>query len=134
MLIDLIKANRSYRGYDHSRAVTKDELLHLVEAARLCPSSVNMQPLKYFLACDSSTVATIQAETKWAKGLPELTLPHPGKEPTAFIVICQDTSIDANLSRFQRDVGIVAQTMLLTAVEMGLGGCMIGNFNAGIAP
>ena len=131
MLIDLIKANRSYRGYDHSRTVTKDELLHLVEAARLCPSSVNMQPLKFFLACDPTTVATIQAETKWAKGLPDLTLPHPGKEPTAFIVICQDTSIDANLSRFQRDVGIVAQTMLLTAVEMGLGGCMIGNFNAG---
>ena len=49
MLIDLIKANRSYRGYDHNRTVTKDELLHLVEAARLCPSSVNMQPLKYFL-------------------------------------------------------------------------------------
>lgn len=69
-------------------------------------------------------------ERKWAKGLPDLTLPHPGKEPTVFIVICQDTSIDANLSRFQRDVGIVAQTMLLTAVEMGLGGCMIGNFNA----
>ena len=131
MLIDLIKANRSYRGFDHSRIVTKDELLLLVEAARLCPSSVNMQPLKYFLAYDPATVATIQAETKWAKGLPDLTLPHPGKEPTAFIVICQDTNIDANLSRFQRDVGIVAQTMLLTAVEMGLGGCMIGDFNAG---
>ena len=28
-------------------------------------------------------------------------------------------------------MGIVAQTMLLTAVEMGLDGCMIGNFNAG---
>ena len=131
MLIDLIKANRSYRGYDHNRAVTKDELLHLVEAARLCPSSVNMQPLRYFLAYDPTTVATIQVETKWAKGLADLTLPHSGKEPTAFIVICQDTNIDANLSRFQRDVGIVAQTMLLTAVEMGLGGCMIGNFNAG---
>ena len=25
----------------------------------------------------------------------------------------------------------MAQTMLLAAVEMGLGGCMIGNFNAG---
>ena len=130
MLIDLIKANRSYRGYNHSRTVTKDELLKMVEAARLCPSSVNMQPLRYFLACDPATVATIQAETKWAKGLPDIHLPHPGKEPTAFIVICQDTSIDANLSRFQRDVGIVAQTMLLTAVEMGLGGCMIGNYDA----
>lgn len=131
MLIDLVKANRSFRGYDHSRKVTREELLEMVEAARLCPSSVNVQPLKYFLAYDPDVVSTVQAETKWAKGLPELTLPHPGKEPTAFIVICQDTAIHENLSRFQRDVGIVAQTMLLRAVEMGLGGCMIGNFNAG---
>ena len=62
MLIDLIKANRSYRGYDHSRTVTKDELLKMVEAARLCPSSVNMQPLRYFLTCDPTTVATIHDE------------------------------------------------------------------------
>jgi nitroreductase len=129
MLIDLIKSNRSYRGYDHSRQISREELLSMVEAARLCPSSVNIQPLRYFLACDPATVATIQSHTRWAKGLPDIHLPHPGKEPTAFIVICQDTSIDANLSRFQRDVGIVAQTMLLTAVEMGLGGCMIGNFS-----
>ena len=130
MLIDLIKANRSYRGYNHSRTVTKDELMKMVEAARLCPSSVNVQPLKYFLAYTPDVVDVIQAHTRWAKGLPDIHLPHPGKEPTAFIVICQDTSIDANLSRFQKDVGIVAQTMLLTAVEMGLGGCMIGNFHA----
>lgn len=117
MLIDLVRKNRSYRGYDHSRKVTEEELLSFVEAARLCPSSVNVQPLKYFLACEEPTVSIIQSETKWAKGLPDLTLPHPGKEPTAFIIICQDTNINSNLSRFQRDVGIVAQTMLLAAVE-----------------
>ena len=130
MLIDLVRKNRSYRGYDRGRRVTKEELLQLAEAARLCPSSVNVQPLKYYLAWEDPDVRTIQLETKWAKGLPNTDLPHPGKEPTAFIVICQDISIDPNLSRFQRDVGIVAQTMLLRAVEMGLGGCMIGNFSA----
>ena len=67
MLIDLIKANRSYRGYNHSRAVTKDELMKMVEAARLCPSSVNMQPLRYFLACSPDIVATIQSQTHWAR-------------------------------------------------------------------
>ena len=36
-----------------------------------------------------------------------------------------------SLARFQKDVGIAAQTILLAAVEMGLGGCMIGNFEAG---
>ncbi len=131
MLIDLVRKNRSYRGYDHSRKVSREELLKMVEAARLCPSSINIQPLKYYLAYEEGDAAAIQAETGWARGLPELTLPHPGKEPAAFIVICQDTDINSNLARFQKDVGIVAQTMLLTAVEMGLGGCMIGNFDAG---
>ena len=131
MLLNLVKKNRSYRGYDHSRKITSEELLSFVEAARLCPSSVNVQPLKYFLACEEGVVAAVQAETNWAKGLPDLVLPHPGKEPTAFIVICQDLNISDNLARFQRDVGIVAQTMLFAAVEQGLGGCMIGNFKAG---
>ena len=30
--------------------------------------------------------------------------------------------------RYQKDIGIVAQTITLAAVEDGLGGCMIGNF------
>ncbi len=129
MLIDLVRKNRSYRGYDHSRKISREELLKMVEAARLCPSSVNMQPLKFHLVYEEEKVSQLQAQTKWARGLPEMKLPHPGKEPTAFIVICQDTDINPNLSRFQKDVGIVAQTMLLTAVEMGLGGIMIGNFS-----
>ena len=39
--------------------------------------------------------------------------------------------ITDNLGRLQKDVGIVAQTMLLYAVEQGLGGLMIGNFELG---
>ena len=47
MPIGLVKADRSYRGYDHSRVVTGNELLKMVETARLCPYSVNVQPLKH---------------------------------------------------------------------------------------
>ena len=130
MLKDLVLKNRSYRGYDSSVTISRDELLELIDLARLCPSSVNRQPLRFLPACDETTVKKIQKETHWAKGLPEVELPHPGKEPSAFIVICQDVDADPNLNRYQRDVGIVAQTMLLGAVEKDLGGCMIGNFNA----
>ncbi len=126
----LVKKNRSYRGFDETRRITREELTWLVDCARLCPSSVNKQPLKYYLACEKEAVDKIQKETKWARALPELDLPHEGMRPTAFIVICQDTRIDESLSRYQRDVGIVAQTMLLGAVDKGLGGCMIGNFGA----
>ena len=129
MIFDLVKKNRSYRGYNHSRKISEAELKELVECARLCASSVNVQPLKYYMAWEEDEVARIQAHTAWAKGLPDLTLPHPGKEPTAFIIICQDLDIAKSETRHQRDVGVVAQTMLLAAVEKGLGGCMIGNFS-----
>ncbi len=130
MVKDLLKKSRSYRGYDESYLVTREQLLELVDCARYAPSSVNLQPLKYRLVYGDE-VKTLQPLTKWARALPQLTLPHPGHCPTAFIVICQDLEISDSIPRFQKDVGIVAQSMLLAAVEMGLGGCMIGNFNAG---
>ena len=129
MLKDLIIKNRSYRGYDSGRKVTREELEDMVDCARLSASSVNRQPIKYYLAWEQEEVDRIQALTKWARGLPELTLPHPGKNPAAFIVICQDMLLGDSKARFQKDVGIAAQSILLRAVEMGLGGCMIGNFS-----
>ncbi|MEG0737531.1 MAG: nitroreductase family protein [Longicatena sp.] len=126
MFMDLVVQNRSYRGYDESRKIIKEEMLDMINHARLCASSVNKQPLKYYVAYDEEMVKKIQPLTGWAKAL-DMKLPHDGKCPTGFIVICQDTNIMKNTDAFLRDVGIVAQTMLLRAVEMGLG-CMIGNF------
>ena len=131
MLKDLVLKNRSYRGFDESVRISRETLEGFVDCARLCPSSVNKQPLKYFLAWEPEEVEKVQGLTKWARALPDMVLPHPGKRPTGFVVICQDKGIDENLNRYQKDVGIVAQTMLLAAVEQGLGGCMIGNFQAG---
>ena len=64
MLKDLVLANRSYRGYDESRKITKEELLEFVDCARLTPSSVNGQPFKYYLAWEKECVDKIQSMTK----------------------------------------------------------------------
>ena len=127
MLKDLLLKNRSYRGYDETRAVTREELVDLVEHARLTPSSVNKQALKYYLACEREKTNQIQPLTAWAKALKK-EVPYEGHCPRAFIVICQDTAISTALEAYQKDVGIVAQTMLLRAAELGLGGCMICSF------
>ena len=129
MILELAKKSRSYRGYDESRRITKDELLHFVNCARFAPSSVNGQPFKYFLAYEKDVVDRIQPLTGWARALPQMKLPHPGHCPTGFIVICQDTEWGPDLKRYLKDVGIVAQTMLLAAAEKDLGGIMIGNFS-----
>lgn len=128
MFKDLVVANRSYRGYDESFRFTKEQLTAYVDLTRFTASSVNAQPLKYHIAYEKDEVDLIQSMTKWARALPQMTLPHDNMHPTGFIVICQDMDISDNLARYQKDIGIVAQTILLAAVEEGLGGCMIGNF------
>lgn len=128
MLKDLVVANRSYRGYDSTYKFTAQQLTEYVDMTRYTASSVNAQPLKYHIAYEDDEVALIQSMTKWARALPDMTLPHEGMCPTAFIVVCQDLTISDNLARYQKDIGIVAQTILLAAAEQGLGGCMIGNF------
>ena len=52
----------------------------------------------------------------------------PGKEdaPTAYIIILGDKRLSAG---FGCDHGIAAQSILLGAVERGLGGCMVGMIN-----
>ncbi len=127
---DTVKLNRSYRGYDESVAISRDKMLKLIDYTRFCPSSINFQPFKYFISCDKDTNAKIQPLTGWARRLQaKMTLPHEGHMPTGFIVICYDAAIGPNAQRFSKDIGIVAQTILLGAVDMGLGGCMIGNFD-----
>ena len=130
MLKDLVLKNRSYRGYDHSYKIEREVLVDMIDHARVSASSMNIQPLKYYIAYEPELVEKVQAQTIWARQMPEIHLPHPGKEPTAFIIICQDTQIDDRLNFFLKDVGIAAQTMLLRAVEQGLGGIMIGSYSA----
>ena len=128
MLQDLILANRSYRSFDMSAPVPHSVLTDMVEAARFSPSSINLQPLRFYLVEGTEACAGFLPLTGWARNLPDLKLPPEGHTPTAYIVICQDLTVAENPTRFNRDVGIVAQSMMLAAVEAGYGGCMIGNF------
>ncbi len=129
MIKDLIKKNRSVRGYDNSREVTIEELREMVDCARLSASSVNMQPLKYILVNTVDGKARVLKQVSFAAKLSALKLPHRGSEPMAYIVICQDEQISKSETGFLRDVGIAAQSITLAATELGLGACMLGYFS-----
>ena len=126
---ELVIKNRSCRGYDKGYKVSRDELLQLVDCARLTAASMSLQPLKYMLVTAGETADIVNANVKFAAQLPEENLPYEGEEPEAFVLVCQDLEINDNPERFMKDVGIVAQTITLKATEMGLAGCMIGNYN-----
>jgi len=126
---DLIKKNRSVRGYDNSRDVTIEELREMVDCARLSASSVNMQPLKYILVNTVDGKARVLKQVSFAAKLSTLKLPHRESEPMAYIVICQDEQISKSETGFLRDVGIAAQSITLAATELGLGACLLGYFS-----
>ncbi|WP_456079100.1 nitroreductase family protein [Mogibacterium sp.] len=129
MIKDLIKKNRSVRGYDNSREVTIEELREMVDCARLSASSVNMQPLKYILVRTEDGKARVLEQISFAAKLSTLKLPHKGNEPMAYIVICQDEQISKSETGFLRDVGIAAQSITLAAAELGLAACLLGYFS-----
>ena len=130
MLKDLLKQSRSYRSFDASAKITREQLLEWVDHTRYCPSSINLQMLKFSLVTDPDECAALLTQTRWAGKLKDVSLPPIGHEPVAYIVICSDSSVIPSAQDFQKDVGIVAQTMMLAASEAGYGGCMIGSFSA----
>jgi len=123
MVYDIIKKNRSYRRFHQDRVIDGDRLRSLVELARLSPSAANLQPLKYILSWEPEKNAMIFPFLGWAGYLKDWDGPVEGERPSAYIVILGDKEITDN---FGVNHGIAAQSILVGATEMGLGGCIIG--------
>jgi hypothetical protein len=64
---------------------------------------------------------------KMGSAFKDVQLPQVGYEPNAFIVVC--STIEPRQSTYV-DLGISVQSMLLQAVEMGLNGLCMMDFNA----
>ena len=86
-LHELLQKNRSFRSFDPSVKVTREQLLRLIDNARLTPSSINLQPVKYRPVTDAEECAKLLALTRWAGRLTDIKLPPDGHEPPAFIVL-----------------------------------------------
>jgi nitroreductase len=124
MFRDLVATNRSYRRFFEEVEIEREVLLTLVDYARITPSGANKQALKYYIASDRELNAKIFDTLAWAGYLKDWSGPVAGERPSAYIIIVQDKNYKM-VTTF--DAGIAAQTILLGATEMGLGGCMIGN-------
>jgi nitroreductase len=122
MLKDLVLRNRSYRRFDQSSRIQPSLLEGLVDLMRLSPSGSNVQPLKYMLVTTEEACAKVYPQLGWAGYLKDWDGPEEGERPSAYVVVLGDTTISSN---FGVDPGIAMQTLLLGAVEQGLGGCMI---------
>lgn len=124
MMKELVLKTRSYRRFDETEKMDREQLLELVDLARMTASTSNSQALRFYISCDEQTNAKIFSTLHWAGVLPEWDGPTEGERPTGYIVILCDLERGKNK---MWDDGITAQTMMLGAVEKGYGGCMFGS-------
>jgi nitroreductase len=124
MVRDLIRSNRSFRRFHQEVSIGIETLRELIELARLSPSGGNRQPLKFVLSCNPVTNDLVFNHLTWAIYLKPWPGPAEGERPSAYIIILGNKVVAGS---FGYDAGIAAQSMLLGAVEKGLGGCIIGS-------
>jgi nitroreductase len=124
MIGELVQRNRSYRRFCEEVRIELETLRELVDLARLSASGGNRQPLKYFLSVESNTNEKIFRTLTWAVYLKNWRGPAEGERPAAYIIVLGDTRIAASVGC---DHGIACQSILLGAVERGLGGCIVGS-------
>ena len=124
LMKDLVMKNRSYRRFDQGAGVSRETLVELAGLARLSATAANMQPLKFLLSADASRNALIFPHLAWAAYLKDWDGPPAGERPAAYIIVLGDKNIKQS---FGCDHGIAVQSILLGAVEKGLGGCIIAS-------
>lgn len=119
---EALHLSRSYRRFHQDTDVNSEDLSIIADAARLSPSGRNIQALKFLMSNDRDLNSRIFPTLAWAGYLTDWPGPEEGERPAAYIVQLLDTSIAQNILC---DDGITAQSMLLQAVELGYGGCII---------
>ena len=127
----LAAGSRTYRRYG-ARPLRRDELLGLVEAARLAPTGNNSQQLRFRVVPGMEDPAGCQlvfSHLHWAASLPDWDGPEADERPGGYVVVCLPHKVAKSPVRLI-DVGIAAQTLALAAAARGLGACMHKSYDA----
>ena len=105
--------------------IPEQDLTDLIEYARIAAYPANLQPLKFAIISEKALCDKVFENTKWAGYLPDGT-PKENERPTAFIAVLGDNEIK---NSFEVEAGAAVTSMMLGAIEKGIGSCWIGSLN-----
>lgn len=123
-VFEAVKKRRTIRKFKQI-PIERQLLIKYIDAARVAPSAANLQPLKYALVNDPDTNQRVFELLKWAGYLGGEYDPKEAERPTAYIVVCADTNI--RKTGYGEDAGAAVQSLILAALEDGIGACWIGS-------
>lgn len=113
---EAIKQRRSIRRYK-DKQVPREILKKCVNAGRLSPSGANIQPLKFITVTEK--LEKVFEHTNWAGYLDWS--PSTEEMPRAYVAIIQKKD-----NGLETDAGIAANNICLTALNEGVGSCILG--------
>jgi nitroreductase len=121
-VFEAVQTRRSIRSYQ-TKPVEEEKLTKILEAARLAPSAVNLQPINYVVVKD-----------KAAKQLLSQAYSRPWFTQAPVIIVACATPEKAwkrsdGEEFWKIDAAISLQTLVLAATAEGLGTCWIGAFD-----
>lgn len=123
---ELVVKNRTYRIFDENHQITEEDLMALIELARLSGFGGNRQSLKFWAILDEQKRKEVFKTLKWANYYKDWIGPDEGQRPTAYIVMFHDKEIANN---YFWEHGLAAQSITLGAVAKGLGACTFASFD-----
>ncbi len=122
-LNEAIYSRRSVRGFIN-KAVEPEKLKELVNAGIWAPTGGNAQPWEFIIVTNPGKMKLIKTVSPGLLG-----------NPAACIAVCSD--IPGNIEKMGAvggtlavmDCSMAAQNIMLKAVDLGLGSCVIRSFN-----
>ncbi len=120
---EAIQNRRTIRKFRQEK-IPEENLLKLVDCARVAAYGANVQPLKFAVIDNKTQLDSLFPCTKWAGYLTD-GAPAENERPTAYIAVLGDKSIKAS-GIFEVEAGSAVTSMMLEAVEIGLGSCWLG--------
>ena len=122
-VMDAIKTRRSIRSYQ-DRPVEAEKLQQVLEAARIAPSASNSQDWKFIVVTDPQTRQSLVSAcyNQAVVGQAPVVIAACSTNPTRVMASGQSAAAV--------DLSIAVDHMTLAAVQLGLGTCWIGAFDA----
>ena len=124
MFESLARKCRSYRRYDESFQLSAADMKSLISITRYAGCAGNKQIVRYMTLCNPNHTDAIFPCLSWAGYLNDWDAPEAGERPSGYVLVL----IPEGAHRYAVfDAALAVQTILLYAVEWGLGGCIIGS-------
>ncbi len=122
---ELYYSRRSTRSFT-GRGLNSAEIRSILEAGTRAPNACNAQSWRFWVVTDSEVKAKFASE--------QICAPWVAEAPVIFVLGADSAWLSNRFGEraekfVLQDTALAAQNMLLAAVEMGLGGCIIGAFD-----